>query len=217
MRCHADLVRSVVLAISASLLPFVVWTGVYIGWADSPAAAASRAWRIWVGGIFGVGILVGGVAAWKGVWWLAGQAFTDWRLVALRRVALGAVFALPLLWIVLRDDLHYSRILAKSFGLLFWGVVLLIGWVGFRVTREMGSGRARDYLVAFAVVVVTMWLASEGAFRNLGDDEGSNSAVEEDPDPLTERERLLRNIVAYSGAALAGVALAHRRIRKTSG
>lgn len=200
------------LVIVGSAAPFLLWTAVYIIRADDPAVAAAKAFNLWTSFLGAFGILAAIVCGWRGLWWLAGQSLGDWRLRVARSVVIGAVFALPPLWIVLRDEVRYGRILAEIPG-LFLGFMLLIGWIGYRVTRQLGNGRVRDYLAAFAIIVVLMWLASEGVFRNF-DDEGYYSDREEEPDPQAKRERLLRNIIGYSGAALVGVAIAHRRMRR---
>jgi hypothetical protein len=195
-----EAVRVVVIVAAVSAVPWLVFNV----WSCYRADDLSRCIRTSINVWGGVAILMLGVLGLRVAWAVIGWASDLSGVPALRVVkklvlALGVV--LPFVAIA-QAEMDYAAILTSATSpwfLVMWLVVVYLSWIWASVSPHDGI---KTWFTIYATIIVVMWLGSQGVFRDALEDYSPGGDL---PSTLTDRERLLRNIVLYSLAGLAGV------------
>ncbi len=165
-------------------------------------------------GLMGVFALIGSVVlgaqilwavlSWASVW----DTETSSEERRIKKWILVAGLVMPLL-LVARPDMDFQAILESVINVYFIGLMALTGYVARWFAKIRQFPRLKTYLIVYATVVVLLGLGQLGVFRDRSDEYGYEEP--EVTSPLTDRERLLRNIFFYSIAGFLGVYSTRRK------
>jgi hypothetical protein len=194
-----EVVRTVVIVALVSSVPWLLFNAWFCYRADDVSRCIGSSVHIWTGvllfilGAFGLRVV------WAVITWASDLSSVP-RLRAMKRIVLGLGVVLPLIAIA-QAEMDYTTILGSVTSLWFivmWFAVVYLSWAWASASP---FNDIKTWFTIYAAVIVLMWLGSHGVFRDALDDSSSTDL----PSALTDQERLLRNVVFYSLAGLAGV------------
>jgi CDP-diglyceride synthetase len=199
MANRRDTIRAGFIVVLVSAVPWLLFNVWSCYRADDLSRCIRTSVNIWTGvAVFIVGVL-GLRVVWAVIGWASNISGTRaLRLVKTLVLALGIL--VPLL-VIAQAEMNYSAIIksvTSPWFVLMWLVVVYLSWTWASVSPY---NTIKTWFTIYATIIVLMWLASHGVFRDSED----FSSTDDLPSILADRERLLRNVVFYSLAALAGV------------